>query len=286
MGKIRLLRGLPASGKSTLAREIVVKDGNSARVNRDDLRAMLFNSKWSGPREGIVIECEKAIAEVLLRHKHTPIIDDTNLTDRHWDLWKNFATEHEAVITQTTLTTPIDECVVRDRVREKSVGEAVIYRLALEAGWIDFGTKPIVLVDIDGTLADGTHREKFVVGVEKKDWKSYYERLLEDTPIEHIVRWVNELHKDHTVCIVSGRPDTYQKETLKWLRWVAGVKFDYIFMRRGSDKREDSIIKSEILTKLPKAQIDLVIDDRPRVISMWRENGLRVVPVKGACENL
>ena len=74
MPKIRMLRGLPGSGKTTLAREIV-EDGNWGRVNRDDLRAMIFNGKWSGRREEIIIAAEKAIAQVLLEHGHGAMID-------------------------------------------------------------------------------------------------------------------------------------------------------------------------------------------------------------------
>ena len=42
--------------------------------------------------------------------------------------------------------------------------------------------------------------------------------------------------------------------------------------------------KADILKYLPKEKIAFVIDDRPSVIRMWRENGLSVIPVRGACE--
>lgn len=287
MGKIRVLRGLPGSGKTTEARKIVEESGNAGRINRDDLRAMLFNGKWSGKREGIVIEAERALAQVLISHNHTAIIDDTNLTDKHWRLWTEFAKEIELenpiTVTQTTMTTPLAVCVQRDAQRTKPVGEAVINRMALNAGWIQFPDRPIVLVDIDGTLADGEHREHLVKGP-KKDWDAYYKLLSADFPHEHIVKWVYHLSENHTIVIVSGRPDTYQRETLFWLREVAKVPFDWLFMRAGSDKREDSIVKKEILDKIPKEKIAFVIDDRPRVIRMWRENGLSVIPVKGQCD--
>ena len=59
-----MLKGFPGSGKSTLARQLVKESGNSGRINRDDLRAMLFNSEWTGKREQVTIDCEKAIADV------------------------------------------------------------------------------------------------------------------------------------------------------------------------------------------------------------------------------
>ena len=286
MPKIRMFRGLPGSGKTTEAREVVRKDGNAGRINRDDLRAMLFNGVWSGKREGIVVEAEKAIAAVLVKNNYTALIDDTNLSEKHWRLWGGVSEELKTTITQTTLTTPLEECVQRDAARETPVGEAIINRMALQAGWIKFGDKPIIICDIDGTLAEGKYRNFLVEGVEKKDWKGYYSLLDTDVPIEHIIRWVNALAEDHTIVIVSGRPDTYQHETLKWLREIAKIKFDYIFMRPGNEKKPDFEVKSDILSRLPKEQIDFVLDDRPQVIEKcWRANRVRVIPVKGACED-
>lgn len=281
MSKLKMLCGLPGSGKTTLARELVESGGNCGRISRDDLRAMLFNSKWSGPREGIVIEVEKAIARVLLSHNMKPIIDDTNLTPKHHLLWLGFCKAWGADLEVAHQKTDLAECIRRDSQREKSVGEAVINRMALWAGMIDFhGDSPIVIVDIDGTCANGEHREVHLKG-ERKDWKTYYSLLHLDEPIQHIVNRVNILYKDHIVLMVSGRPDTYQHETLKWLREVAKIKFNHLFMRAGNDKREDSIIKLEILDKLPAENIVLVLDDRPRVCRAWESRGLNVEWCRG-----
>ena len=279
-----MMRGLPASGKSTLARKIVKDSGNAGRINRDDLRAMLFNSEWSGKREGVVVDCELAIARVLFEHKMRPVIDDTNLSEKHRQMWSEFSRGLGNEFETFALDVDITTCIARDGQREKSVGPAVIYRLALWNRLIEWGEKPIVLCDIDGTLADGKHREHFTRGAQK-NWDTYYSLLHLDQPIHSVIRAVHYLKEDHTVCLVSGRPDTYQRETIQWLK-EHNVPWDYLFMRSGSDKREDSIIKKEILDHLPKERIDLVMDDRPRVIRMWRENGLKVYAARGEdCED-
>lgn len=279
MSKLKMLSSLPGSGKTTLARQMVEEGGSCGRINRDDLRAMLFNSKWTGPREGVVIEVEKAIARVLLNHGLTPLVDDTNLTKKHVALWNEFCKSWGADFQAVPVATDLAECIRRDSQREKPVGEAVINRMALFAGLIDFGPKPIVICDIDGTIADGTHREHHLKG-DKKDWKAYYSELHDDLPIEEIMERLDEITKDHTILMVSGRPDTYGQETLVWLRRF-GVPFDHLFMRAGNDKREDSIIKKEILDKLPKEQIVQVFDDRPRVCRMWESEGLNVEWCRG-----
>jgi hypothetical protein len=106
-----------------------------------------------------------------------------------------------------------------------------------------------------------------------------------DLPIEFVIQWIKELAKDYTICIVSGRPDTYQNLTISWLSKYS-VPYDYLFMRRGNDTRPDVDVKFEILEKLPKEQIFLAIDDRPIVIrDCWRKNGVKVIPVRGDCED-
>lgn len=278
MPKLKMMMGIPGSGKSTYARELV-DQGSWGRVNRDDLRAMVFNGKWSGHREGIIVEIEKAIASVLLKNNHAVVVDDTNINEKNRKMWSEYATRPGYQFEVQKMDTPYKTCLERDAAREKPVGEAVINRMALNAGMIDFFGLPIVLVDIDGTLASGEHREGHLKGP-RKDWKTYYSLLSEDTPIDFVVRWVRELYKDHCVCLVSGRPDTYQHETLAWLR-KHDVPFNFLFMRAGNDKREDFIVKGEILDKLPFEQIKLVLDDRPQVLRMWKERGLFAIPVRG-----
>lgn len=281
--KLTMMKGLPGSGKSTVARQMVKESGNSGRINRDDLRAMLFESVWTGKREEVVIACEKAIAGVLFEHGMNPIIDDTNLAQKHRDMWSAFAKEHQQMFVPHDMGVDIDTCIERDAKRVVGVGKAVIHRMALQNGMIDWGERPIVLCDIDGTLADGRHREHFVQG-EKKDWGAYYALLENDSPIDLVVRWVRELYKDHTVCLVSGRPDTYQLKTMIWLMQNS-IPYHWIFMRSGGDKRPDVQVKEDFLKHIPKEKVVFAIDDRPCVIrEVWRANGVRVIPVRGECE--
>jgi predicted kinase len=279
--KLKMISGLPASGKTTLARKTVKESGSAGRVNRDDLRAMLFNSEWTGHREGIVVACEKAIAKVLLDKGYVPIVDDTNLTQKHRDIWSGFARENGAAFEAIDLSTDWATCVARDKERQDSVGIAVVTRMAALAGRLQWKDE-IIICDIDGTIADGSHREHHLQG-EKKDWASYYSLLPDDKPIDLICRWIAEERKDRTVVLVSGRPDTYQTQTADWLA-KHGVQYDYLLMRSGGDKRPDTMVKADILKLLPKDKIVCVIDDRPSVVRMWRENGLRVIPVRGQCE--
>jgi predicted kinase len=284
--KLIELRGLPACGKTTLAREKVRTDGNVARVNRDDLRAMLFESKWTGKRERLVTYIEQAIARTCFEFGYNVIVDDTNLSPRTQNMWTGFvagqdnrthAVEH--VIEEISI--PLEECIARDEERwfndqrRGYVGRVVIENMARRYGLLPElkDDKPIVLCDIDGTLADLRHRRHYLQG-ETKDWKGFFAAMTADLPIWPVIKWVNALAQDYYVFLVSGRPLDYQDETMAWLE-AYEVKYHRLFMRNSGDKRPDVDVKAVMLQDLPKDRILFVIDDRPSVcIKVWRANGI------------
>jgi predicted kinase len=300
--KLKMLKGLPASGKSTVAREHV-KNG-WFRVNRDDLRAMMYpGATWSGKKEDSVRKSERAIVKALLADKQSVVVDDTNLSEGHLSMWKNVALETGATFEVQFVNTPIEECIRRDseRLGKSNVGESVIWKMATENGLFEWTDAPIVVVDVDGTLANGDHRQKYLSDKTNPDrWKKYFDNVWGDMPYGFVARWVRELSRGYRIVIVSGRPDNYiltdyddedrhwtmALETSDFVRRICGIQYHSLFMRAQGDKRPDTDIKRDILTKnLKGANIAFVLDDRPRVCEMWRAAGLKVYPVRGACED-
>ncbi len=85
MPRLTAFKGIPGSGKSTAARELVKKSGyGKARINRDDLRAMIYDSFWNKHLEKHIVGVEKAIAKYFLENGIPVIIDDTNLARNVW----------------------------------------------------------------------------------------------------------------------------------------------------------------------------------------------------------
>ena len=64
-----MMRGLPASGKSTAAKKLVDKYGNCTRVNKDDLRSMLDNGRYSRSNEQFVLKVRDFIIENALQKR-------------------------------------------------------------------------------------------------------------------------------------------------------------------------------------------------------------------------
>lgn len=291
MSKLYIMKGLPASGKSTKAKEIVeASGGNTVRLNKDLLREMLHyyrpdltDKPFNRKNEEQIREAQRMLARTFLEKNVNVIIDDTNLnpkTLRGWiDLAEEYSAKHEIVDMKTDVIT----CVLNDDERrdrgERYVGSTVIKNMSIQWGITKFSPNSVIICDIDGTIADIEHRRKHLLG-EKKDWRSFFQDMHLDNVNAPVAKEIIEQYnKGRTIIYVSGRPDTYKEETLAWLH-KNNLSFAYTLIMRGAnDTREDSIIKEEILnTYFPDKQvISKVYDDRPRVIRMWKKNGLDVV---------
>lgn len=280
MAKLTICRGLPASGKTTFARELVNSSGNTVRVNRDDLRAMCFNSKWTGKRERQIVKIEKALVAEALSEGYSVVIDDTNLSGAE-QMWKDFGKSWVDVGVDVEVkdftSVPLSTCIERDALRDKPVGPGVIYRMAGQAGLLPWTGRPIVICDIDGTVANLNHRLKHLQK-EPKNYEEFFNGVIFDAPYWEVIYQIQDLAKTHDVVFVSGRPDTCSAATCEWL-YSYRLPYVAVLMRRGGDHRPDDLIKEELLKFIPKDKVVLVVDDRPRVISMWQRHGLNVQAV-------
>ena len=123
------------------------------------------------------------------------------------------------------------------------------------------------IVDVDGTLA-------------LLDGRDPYETVAlgNDLPNQPVIQVVRALayHPDvDAIVVVSGRQERSRKVTLDWLE-DHGIPFNELHMRPTGDNRPDQMIKEEILDVqlLPRYEVVGVLDDRQKVVDMWRRNGL------------
>lgn len=122
--KVLILQGLPASGKTTYAKELVGKGWK--RVNKDDLRSMVDFGEHSRMNEGLILEIRDMIVDLSLIHGYNVVVDDTNFKQKHFDQMAKLAEINEAEIDVKVFKTSLDECIKRDAERENGVGEEVI----------------------------------------------------------------------------------------------------------------------------------------------------------------
>lgn len=130
--RITELRGIPASGKTTYAKSLLVKSPNIVRVNRDDLRAMLRGDNYSLKDENVVKLCEQACAAVSAARGYSVVIDDTNL--KRETTWHRLATQLGVKHSVYHLDVSVEEAIKRDAQRKNPVGADAIRAYANKTG--------------------------------------------------------------------------------------------------------------------------------------------------------
>ena len=303
---LTMTKGLPASGKTTWAKEEVLKSkGKTKRINKDDLRAMLDAGEWSDKNEAHILKVRDKLIIHYMSNGYNVIVDDTNLAPKHEEqLRAIFKTVESGSwfpggesnmkfeikdFTDVSLRT----CIDRDSARPNSVGAKVIkgmHRQFLKGKYKPYEAPAYnpdlpncIIVDIDGTVAHMNGRSPYDYSLVGTD--------IVDENVANIVRRyaqrdIMEMTPDTYIIIVTGRDDTCKEDTLKWLA-DNNIPFDEFYMRdhtlvdEKGNKLDDTVIKKNIYEDMikPRFNVRFVLDDRDRVVKMWREQGLKVLQV-------
>ena len=138
-----------------------------------------------------------------------------------------------------------------------------------------------VIFDVDGTLMDIDHRRHHVEQ-KPRNFDKFREDMIWDTPNKDVVMMAKLLKEaGHRIIICTGRLEQDKDLTLKQLK-DAGVKYDLaLFRGKWEQYHPDDDIKENMLADMKKLGFNptMAFDDRDRVVSMWRLNGLRVFQV-------
>ena len=284
--EILILIGIPASGKSTWAKEHVLRNDNYVRVNRDDFRGMLKNSQVCENKiEDMITELVDLTIESSLMKRLNVIVDNTNLKAKYLDaIIERF--RYQADINFRIFDISLTKAIERDNGRVNKVGEAVIkgmfnnYKILIDS----YNFQPIkkgkhrpiiqpdylnnlpqaVLFDIDGTLAHMGNRGPF-------DWDKVDRDSVNQVVVEQI-----GFHRslNRKIIIVTGRDASCKKLTEEWLEFY-GINYDEILIRSKDDFRKDTLIKREIYNSIKDTyNIICVYDDRLQVLDMWYDEGV------------
>lgn len=135
--------------------------------------------------------------------------------------------------------------------------------------------------DIDGTLADVTHRLHHIQK-SPKDWPAFFAAAVDDQVIKHVAKIAYGLYlANEEIIFVSGRPEEWKDDTADWIfrhRIVPQVILikPRLYMRKTGDFRDDDIVKAELLAKVREGGWNpvMVFDDRSRCVTMWRAAGI------------
>jgi predicted kinase len=289
MNNIIILVGPPGSGKSTLAASYETegyirvsqdRDGKNGHLrvfqdaldsNKDIVVDRMGFSKAQRDRYLLSAKKKGYSTQIIVLHESYKTCLERCLVRQN----------HETIKNETNARTALNLFFTKYERPDSSEADLVM-RL-----WPQ-GYKPSAIIcDLDGTLCDVTHRRHFVrrePGI-KKDWQGFFKGMVDDVPNKWCSDILFGLSWEHIIVYCSGRPDSWRKQTVEWLKkhqfdnindkYSPGDGDFHLYMRPRQDSRDDYIVKEiildfEILTRFTPF---FMLDDRKQVVDMWRARG-------------
>lgn len=143
----------------------------------------------------------------------------------------------------------------------------------------------VVLVDVDGTLANNQHHAVYYLQREggKKNFVGFYKAIAQ-APVNTGVRDLANRMRDEeglNIIVLTGRDDSHAQELLDFIQ-KSGIKASRVMAKREGDYRPDRDFKREVLKELREEGLVPVhaLDDREASIRVMEEAGLLVSRVE------
>lgn len=141
----------------------------------------------------------------------------------------------------------------------------------------------VVIVDVDGTLANNGHDVSRLLNHPKKkrDFEAFF-KSIKRAPVNYDVRdLANKMHDedDLNIIVLTGRSGGFGDELIHFIE-RSGLKLMRLIANDSEDR--DHIFKKREIAKLRQEGFVIVaaIDDRPVSVDMWREEGVHVEVVE------
>lgn len=211
--KIICLSGVPASGKSTWAREYVKTHKDHVIVSRDAIRESR-GTYWIPSQEDYISDIEEFEVRSAIKHNLVPIIDATNLNPNTIAKWKKLAGELNCSIEFKAFKIDFKTALERDGQRDRPVGKKVLesffsryFPEEFRAYYTDLrifkepdpNKQDCIICDLDGTLAIHQGRNPYDL-----------EKLSSDKVNPQLLELLKTLNKTYPIIFLSGREGTEQ----------------------------------------------------------------------------
>jgi len=136
-------------------------------------------------------------------------------------------------------------------------------------------TAPIVVLDIDGVLADVRHRLHHVA-TGRKNWAAFFAASAGDDVLQEGAEFARRAASTHDVVYLTGRPERLRAATQLWLDQHE-LPTGRLVMRGEHDHRPSAVLKVLELRRLRReSTVALLVDDNLAVIEAARAAGFTV----------
>jgi predicted kinase len=286
-----LVRGLPASGKTTWARALVAsrRPGTILRVNRDDLRRSMADPSYSAPVDAVerrISDAEWRLVRGALLDRVDVVVDATNLRASVARRWRALAEACGAGWRVEEVDTDLEECVRRDAARPplERVGEETLRDL--HARFVDPETGRLPRLGLPPRLSSvagapyrpvpGTPSAVLVVAEGMVSPES------PDVPDAAAVEVVRALAAaGHRVIAVSARAEDERAAVGDWLARHLAVPVEVLLLGAPRKRQRDVTAVLGLFDAHVRDHYSVVgvVEGRPAAARAWREAGLAVIGV-------
>ncbi|MEU8892755.1 hypothetical protein [Streptomyces sp. NPDC048442] len=136
--------------------------------------------------------------------------------------------------------------------------------------------RPLAVFDLDGTLADSTHRQRFLER-KPRDWNAFFAAAPQDPPLSEGVALALSSARECEVVYLTGRPERCRRDSVAWLA-AQGLPEGRMWMRPDNDRRPARQTKLEILKRLARGrEVRVLVDDDALVCDAAEQAGFTVV---------
>ncbi|MFF3736664.1 hypothetical protein [Streptomyces sp. NPDC002566] len=140
----------------------------------------------------------------------------------------------------------------------------------------DSRNRPLAVFDLDNTLADTSHRQRFLER-RPRDWNAFFAAAPQDPPIPEGVALAVESARECEVVYLTGRPERCRRDTLEWLA-RHGLPDGRVYMRRDDDRRPARRTKLDVLRRLGRdREVRILVDDDEQVCDDAERAGFAVL---------
>ncbi|QNS02892.1 phosphatase domain-containing protein [Streptomyces xanthii] len=141
--------------------------------------------------------------------------------------------------------------------------------------------RDLAVFDLDGTLADTAHRQKYLER-KPRDWAGFFAAAPLDPPLPEGVALARKSAQECEVVYLTGRPERCRADTLAWLT-RHGLPEGALHMRRNADRRPARVTKLATLRRLARGRtVRMLVDDDELVCLEAERAGFTVVRARWA----